>query len=119
MSDARASTRRAGPPPAAETRGPSGIGHPAGRCVKRHPAEGGRMSRRTALGHLVVSVGMVALAACATQHGGTTSRSAEGQALRVAVPSETPPYCFRQEGQLVGLEVDFARELGVALGRSV
>jgi len=38
-------------------------------------------------------------------------------ALRVAVSPSTPPYAFKQGGQLVGLEVDFARELAAALGR--
>src|SRR5207245_5151002 len=38
-------------------------------------------------------------------------------ALRVAVSPSTPPYAFKQGGQLVGLEVDFARELASALGR--
>lgn len=38
-------------------------------------------------------------------------------ALRVAVSPNSPPYAFRQEGRLAGLEVDFARELAAALGR--
>jgi polar amino acid transport system substrate-binding protein len=60
-------------------------------------------------------VGIVGLAACA-QRGPATSAP---RALRVAVPGDTPPYAFRQEGQLVGLEIDFARELATALGRSL
>ena len=51
------------------------------------------------------------LAGCAAQHP-TGQRT-----LRVAVAPNTPPYAFRQEGQLVGLEVDFANELAAALGR--
>ena len=38
-------------------------------------------------------------------------------ALRVAVPPNIPPYAFRQNGELVGLEVDFAHEMAAALGR--
>jgi ABC-type amino acid transport substrate-binding protein len=40
--------------------------------------------------------------------------------LLVGVNSASPPYAFRQQdGVLVGMEVDFARELGRALGRPV
>jgi len=74
------------------------------------------MSGRAGLRQLIVCVGVVVLAACA--HRGSGSRPAAAPvALRVAVPSDTPPYAFRQEGQLVGLEVDFAHELASALGR--
>lgn len=72
------------------------------------------MSGRAALGQLVVGVGMVALAACA-QRG--PAAPAAPAALRVAIPGDTPPYTFRQEGQMVGLEIDFAHELSAALGR--
>ncbi|HLK12390.1 MAG TPA: ABC transporter substrate-binding protein [Candidatus Binatia bacterium] len=39
--------------------------------------------------------------------------------LRVGVTSDSPPFAARQGTQLVGIEVDFARELGEALGRPV
>ncbi len=73
------------------------------------------MSGRGALKHLIVCLGVVALAACASQRG--TASPARLPALRVAVPVEAPPYAFRQAGQLAGLEVDFARALAAALGR--
>src|SRR6266446_4910530 len=62
---------------------------------------------------LVVCLGVAALAACASQHPSTPA----APPLRVAVPRNRPPYAFKQGGQLVGLEVDFARELAAALGR--
>ena len=62
---------------------------------------------------LVVCLGVAALAACASQHPSTPA----APPLRVAVPRNSPPYAFRQKGGLVGLEVDFARELAAALGR--
>ena len=39
--------------------------------------------------------------------------------LRVGVSPVLPPMVFKQQGQLVGLEVDLARALGERLGRSV
>jgi polar amino acid transport system substrate-binding protein len=71
------------------------------------------MSGRAAIRHLTLCVSVVALAACA--HRGPAP--AAPAPLRVAVPGDTPPYAFHQEGQLVGLEVDFAREMATALGR--
>jgi ABC-type amino acid transport substrate-binding protein len=55
----------------------------------------------------------LALVACASK----VPPAPRVAALRVAVPRANPPYAFRQEGRLVGLEVDFARELAAALGR--
>ena len=72
------------------------------------------MSGRAALKYMAVCVGVVGLAACARRGPAAPPALA---ALRVAVPSGTPPYAFRQEGQVVGLEIDFARELAAALGR--
>jgi len=62
---------------------------------------------------LVACLGMVAVAACAPQRATPPA----APALRVLVPRDTPPYAFRQDDRLVGLEVDFARELATALGR--
>jgi ABC-type amino acid transport substrate-binding protein len=39
--------------------------------------------------------------------------------VRVAMPADHPPYAFERGNELVGLEVDFARELAHALGRRV
>ena len=66
--------------------------------------------RRT---HLVVCLAVIGLAACAPQRPAVPA----APALRVVVPRNAPPYAFRQENRLVGLEVDFARELAAALGR--
>jgi ABC-type amino acid transport substrate-binding protein len=74
------------------------------------------MSRRGALNHLAVCLAVMLLAACSSQQGTGPARPTE-PALRVAVPHNSPPYAFPQEGRLVGLEVDFARELAAALGR--
>src|SRR6267142_1497469 len=75
-----------------------------------------RMSRRGALNYLAMCLAVMLLAACSSQQGRGPARPPE-PALRVAVPHNTPPYAFEQEGRLIGLEVDFARELAAALGR--
>jgi ABC-type amino acid transport substrate-binding protein len=62
-----------------------------------------------------MSLGVVLLSACASQRAAVPA----APTLRVAVPHNVPPYAFRQDDRLVGLEVDFARELGAALGRPV
>lgn len=75
---------------------------------------------RGALKHPLVCLGVLAIAACASQHGTTPSQhgtAPPAPALRVAVPRDSPPYAFWQAGRLVGLEVDFAHELAAALGR--
>lgn len=76
---------------------------------RRAPAE---MRRMTAT-RLVLSLALAALTACAAQRPATPVTPA----LRVVVPRDTPPYAFRRDGQLVGLEVDFARQMATALGR--
>src|SRR3989475_9805881 len=63
--------------------------------------------------HLVVCLAVIGLAGCAPQRPAVPA----APALRVAVPRNAPPSAFRQENRLVGLEVDFARELAAALGR--
>src|SRR5438093_13783303 len=65
------------------------------------------------LAHLVVCLGVIGLAACSPQRPTVPA----APALRVVVPLNTPPYAFRKENRLVGLEVDFARELAAALRR--
>jgi polar amino acid transport system substrate-binding protein len=66
--------------------------------------------RRT---QLVVCLAVIGLAGCAPRRPVVPA----APALRVVVPGNAPPYAFRQENRLVGLEVDFARELAAALGR--
>lgn len=63
---------------------------------------------------LVLLCSVLLVAACAPAKRDVAPR---GPALRVAVTPGNPPYVFDQGGQLVGLEVDFARELANALGR--
>src|SRR5437867_1790926 len=65
------------------------------------------------LAHLVVCLGVIGLAACSPQRPTVPA----APALRVVVPLNTTPYAFRQESRLVGLQVDFARELAAALRR--
>jgi ABC-type amino acid transport substrate-binding protein len=80
-------------------------------------ARAGRRVRAALLVCLVTSV----LAGCAMHHEPVPAYEheevAHAPSLRVAVPSKSPPYAFRQRGELVGLEVDFAHELAAALGR--
>lgn len=67
-----------------------------------------------------LTLGLIALllAACspASRPAGAP-RPPAASPLRVAVPPDAPPYAFMQGDKLVGLEVDFARELATALGR--
>jgi ABC-type amino acid transport substrate-binding protein len=63
---------------------------------------------------LAVVLAAVVLAACnAERHPPAPQRPAVPP-LRVALPYDSPPYGFRRDGQLVGLEVDFANELAQA-----
>jgi len=68
---------------------------------------------------LALGIAIATLAGCATRRpaGGSTSKPAAGAPLRVGVAPNSPPFAFRQEGGLVGLEIDFAQELTRALGR--
>src|SRR5215470_3835097 len=73
------------------------------------------MTERRQVAALVLGVA-VALAGCSAQHG-PGAPGAAGPPLRVGVMSDSLPYVSMQGGRLEGLEVDFARELGAALGR--
>jgi len=65
-----------------------------------------------------LAIGLAALvAACSSGRLGPTPPRPVTPPLRVAVASDAPPYGFVRDGRLVGLEVDFARELSSALGR--
>ncbi|MGE9296508.1 MAG: substrate-binding periplasmic protein [Puniceicoccales bacterium] len=43
---------------------------------------------------------------------------ATGDALRIGVAANMPPFVYREDGQLVGLEVDFGKELAKDMGKS-
>ena len=72
----------------------------------------GRSVTGIALGLVVVN-----LIACAPRRPAPPPGPPPLPPLRVAVPQDTPPYAFSRERQLVGLEVDFARELAASLHR--
>jgi ABC-type amino acid transport substrate-binding protein len=61
---------------------------------------------------LVVGFALSAVSACST-----TTPTPRPVPLRVGVTTDSPPFAFRQDERIVGLEVDFARELAQALGR--
>ena len=65
---------------------------------------------------LALGLTLAALTGCAKRQ---PVGSASARPLRVGVAPNSPPFASRQEGGLVGLEVDFARELSRALGRSL
>ncbi|WP_309387692.1 substrate-binding periplasmic protein [Cerasicoccus frondis] len=57
--------------------------------------------------------------------GGSSKSSASTQmapspnVLRVGVSADMPPFVYKQDGKLVGLEIDMARQMGKDLGREV
>lgn len=62
---------------------------------------------------LVAILAMLTVAACATIEGTNTRAAPE---LRVGLAPDGPPFAWR-DGDLQGMEVDFARELAASLGR--
>ena len=67
---------------------------------------------------VVLAILAVALSSCAPPPT-PPPRPAGPPPLIVGVNSASPPYAFVQDGGYVGMEVDFARELGRSLGRPV
>ena len=67
----------------------------------------------------VLLLTLVALVVSCAAPRRASSPAARESALRVGTNGDSPPYAFRRGGQLVGLEIDLARELGTALGRQV
>ena len=59
---------------------------------------------------------LLAFAGCRTGSG-QPAAPPPSPPLRVGVTPSSPPFAFRQGGELVGLDVDFARALAGALGR--
>jgi polar amino acid transport system substrate-binding protein len=63
---------------------------------------------------LLILLGCLSLSTTTAQ-----DRSSEAAALRVGVSPVFPPMVFKQGKELVGVEVDLAREFGESLGRKV
>jgi polar amino acid transport system substrate-binding protein len=62
----------------------------------------------------------VALGAVVAVQGGSATLAADAAPpLRVGIAPNYPPLAFKEDGQLKGIEVDFAGRLGTALGRPV
>ena len=70
-------------------------------------------SRWFQLGALLAAVTLLA------PHARTQESPAAAPPLRVGVSPVFPPMVFKQQGQLVGIEVDLARAVGEQLGRAV
>jgi len=68
-------------------------------------------------GGLAIALAALTLAACGSGRRAPAPAAPARSPLRVAIPPDAPPYGFRREGTLVGLEVDFARALATSLGR--
>lgn len=80
-----------------------------------------RMSVRVAvLGGLLACALAAGLSSCSSTAAQRATPPPPGPPpLRIGVNSTSPPYVFQQDGRYVGMEVDFARQLGQALGRQV
>lgn len=74
---------------------------------------------RPLLAALVSATIAFALAACAPSRPVRGIDPRPGPPLRIGINSQSPPYCFQQDGYFVGLEIDFSRELSRTLGRPV
>ena len=81
----------------------------------RPPIQTARPSRR--LARTLVASLLYSLLACAGP-GGFEAETGSPP-LRVGISPDQPPLAFRQDRDLAGIEVDFARELARALGRRV
>jgi ABC-type amino acid transport substrate-binding protein len=67
------------------------------------------------------TLALLVLAACGTPARTPTGSPTQmgGDALRVGVSPRMPPLIFKQGGEYVGLEADFARSLGAEMSRPV
>jgi polar amino acid transport system substrate-binding protein len=64
-------------------------------------------------------VGSSMFAFCLLCFASLHSQAADSSSLRVGVTPQYPPLVYQDQGQLVGVEPDFARALGKELGRTV
>lgn len=71
------------------------------------------MPRHRAATLLALGLFLGALAGCASQR----LPPAPPPPLRVGVTADAPPFVFRRGADVVGLEIDFAREVAAAVGR--
>jgi ABC-type amino acid transport substrate-binding protein len=74
------------------------------------------MMKTVAWRFVPVVLALVLAAGCAAPDSG---RSANSTALRVGVTPDYPPLVFMEDGQITGVEVDLALQLGKELGRDV
>jgi len=74
--------------------------------------------RRTLAAALAAVVLSLSLASCTTR-GQDPKAFYRVPPLRIGITSLSPPFAFQLDGQFVGLEVDFARELSRTLGRRI
>ena len=65
--------------------------------------------------NLAVVLAAALLAACSAERRAPAPE--RRPPLRIAVPYDAPPYGFRRDGKLVGLEIEFASELAAGLDR--
>jgi len=70
---------------------------------------------------LLVSFVVVFLSGCVqnTGSGASGENMAEASTLRVGISANAPPLAYKQGGKLMGLEVDFANQLGRYLGKKI
>jgi len=67
----------------------------------------------------MMGVFVMAVAACTAPTSTSTRQSERPTDLVVGVTSDSPPYAMQRGGELAGLEVDLAREVGRVLHRPV
>jgi ABC-type amino acid transport substrate-binding protein len=85
------------------------------RAVRAEEVMMSRVTTVARLAALALGLGTAALAL-----GGACARAADAPGpLRVGMASNYPPLAFKPDGELKGIEVDFAHQLGKALGREV
>ena len=76
------------------------------------------MSRVTTIARLAALA--LGLGTATVVLSGACARAADAPGpLRVGMATNYPPLAFKQDGQIKGIEVDFAHQLGKALGREV